>query len=318
MRNNNHIQDNGPFHTFTLNTGAKIPSVGLGTWQSKPGEVRKAVAYALKDGYRHIDAALIYGNENEVGQGIKDSGVPREDIFLTSKLWNTHQPNVAEGLQKSLDALGVDYLDLYLIHWPVRLVPNETSDLLPVNPDGTRSVDRSWDQSETWRQMEEVYKPGKVKAIGVANWSIPYLEELRKTWKVVPAVNQVELHPFLPQHKLREYCEKLGILLEAYSPLGSTGAPIMSDDEIQKIADKNGVSAATILISYHVNKGVVVLPKSVTEKRISSNKEVIPLSEEDLAALDSLASRGKAKRINTPLWGFDLGFADWYGPVKAE
>ncbi|KAJ4185116.1 hypothetical protein NW755_008559 [Fusarium falciforme] len=307
-----------PSTHFTLNTGAKIPAVGLGTWQSKPGEVRKAVAYALKDGYRHIDAALIYGNENEVGQGIKDSGVPREEIFLTSKLWNTHQPNVAEGLQKSLDALGVDYLDLYLIHWPVRLVPNETSDLLPVNPDGTRSVDRSWDQSETWRQMEEVCKSGKVKAIGVANWSIPYLEELRKTWKVVPAVNQVELHPFLPQHELREYCEKLGILLEAYSPLGSTGAPIMSDDEIQKIADKNGVSAATILISYHVNKGVVVLPKSVTEKRISSNKEVISLSEEDLAALDSLASRGKAKRINTPLWGFDLGFADWYGPVKSE
>ncbi|KAH7259824.1 NADP-dependent oxidoreductase domain-containing protein [Fusarium solani] len=292
-----------PSTHFTLNTGAKIPAVGLGTWQSKPGEVRKAVAYALQDGYRHIDAAL---------------GVPREEIFLTSKLWNTHQPNVAEGLQKSLDALGVDYLDLYLIHWPVRLVPNETSDLLPVNPDGTRSVDRSWDQSETWRQMEEVYKSGKVKAIGVANWSIPYLEELRKTWKVVPAVNQVELHPFLPQHELREYCEKLGILLEAYSPLGSTGAPIMSDDEIQKIADKNGVSAATILISYHVNKGVVVLPKSVTEKRISSNKEVISLSEEDLAALDSLASKGKAKRINTPLWGFDLGFADWYGPVKSE
>ncbi|KAJ4263380.1 hypothetical protein NW762_006199 [Fusarium torreyae] len=299
-----------PSTHFTLNTGAKIPAVGLGTWQSKPGEVRKAVAYALKDGYRHIDAALIYGNENEVGLGIKDSGVPREEIFLTSKLWNTHHPNVAEGLQKTLDALN-------LIHWPVRLVPNESSELLPVNPDGTRSVDRSWDQSETWRQMEEVYKSGKVKAIGVANWSIPYLEELRKKWTVVPAVNQVELHPFLPQHQLKEYCEKQGILLEAYSPLGSTGAPIMSDPEIQKIADKNNVSAATILISYHVNKGTVVLPKSVTEKRISSNKEVISLSQEDLSVLDSLAANGKAKRINTPLWGFDLGFDDWYGP-KSE
>ncbi|KAF5589947.1 glycerol dehydrogenase [Fusarium pseudocircinatum] len=311
-----------PSTHFTLNTGAKIPAVGLGTWQSKPGEVRKAVAYALKDGYRHIDAALIYGNENEVGLGIKDSGVPREEIFLTSKLWNTHHPNVAEGLQKTLDALDVEYLDLYLIHWPVRLVPNETSELLPVNPDGTRSVDRSWDQSGTWRQMEEVYRSGKVKAIGVANWSIPYLEELRKKWTVVPAVNQVELHPFLPQHQLKEYCEKQGILLEAYSPLGSTeinrleltGAPIMSDPEIQKIADKNSVSAATILISYHVNKGTVVLPKSVTEKRISSNKEVISLSQEDLSVLDSLAANGKAQRINTPLWGFDLGFADWYGP----
>ncbi|CAI6088298.1 unnamed protein product [Clonostachys chloroleuca] len=317
-----------PTH-FTLNTGAKIPAVGLGTWQSQPGEVRKAVAYALKDGYRHIDAALHpyhagdvltihLGNENEVGQGIKDSGVPREDIFLTSKLWNTHQPNVKEGLQKSLDALGVDYLDLYLIHWPVRLVPNGSHPLLPVNPDGTRSVDRSWDQSETWRQMEEVYKSGKVKAIGLANWSIPYLKELQKTWTVVPAVNQVELHPFLPQHELKQYCEKLGILLEAYSPLGSTGAPIMSDPEIQQVADKNAVSAATVLISYHVNKGVVVLPKSVTEKRISSNREVIALSESDLALLDGLAAGGKAKRINTPKWGFDLGFDDWYGPVKPE
>ncbi|KAL5330098.1 hypothetical protein ACEPPN_003622 [Leptodophora sp. 'Broadleaf-Isolate-01'] len=305
-----------PQSHFKLNTGAVIPAVGLGTWKSEKGEVRKAVAYALKDGYRHIDAALIYGNENEVGQGIKDSGVPRSEIFVTSKLWNTHQHNVADGLQKSLDALGLDYLDLYLIHWPVRLVANETSDLLPTNPDGSRSVDRSWDQGETWRQMEEVYKSGKVRAIGVANWSIPYLEELRKTWKVVPAVNQVELHPLLPQHELREYCDKLGILLEAYSPLGSTGAPIMSDPTIQDIAAKNGVSAATVLISYHVNKGVVVLPKSVTEKRISSNKEIVSLSPEDLAVLDALTANGNAKRLNTPLWGFDLGFADWYGPVK--
>lgn len=198
------------------------------------------MSFALKNGYKHIDAALIYGkscsnncfdvrwtnnagNEHEVGQGIKDSGVPREEIFVTSKLWNTHQTNVREGLQKTLDALNLDYLDLYLIHWPVRLVPNSTSELLPTNPDGSRSVDRSWDQGETWRQMEELYKEGKVKAIGVANWSIPYLEKLRKTWTVVPAVNQVELHPFLPQHELRDYCRNQGILLEAYSPLGSTG-----------------------------------------------------------------------------------------------
>jgi len=195
---------------------------------------------------------------------------------------------------------------------------NETSALLPTNPDGSRSVDRSWDQGETWRQMEEVYASGKVRAIGVANWSISYLEELKKTWKVVPAVNQVELHPLLPQHELREYCEGLGILLEAYSPLGSTGAPIMSDTTIQEIASRNGVPAATVLISYHVCKGVVVLPKSVTEKRIDSNREVAELSKEDLAVLDGLAGNGKAKRINTPLWGFDLGFEDWYGPVKGK
>ncbi|KAJ5596005.1 hypothetical protein N7450_002463 [Penicillium hetheringtonii] len=288
-----------PTH-FKLSTGKQIPAVGLGTWRSEPGQVRQAVSFALKNGYSHIDAALIYGNEHEVGQGIKDSGVPRENIFITSKLWNTHQPNVAEGLQKTLDALETDYLDLYLIHWPVRLVPNESSALLPVNPDGTRSVDRSWDQSETWRQMEEVYKSGKVKAIGVANWSIPYLEELKKKWAVVPA------------HALKEWCDKHGILLEAYSPLGSQGAPLMSDPVIQEIAKKNNVSAATILISYHVNRGVVVLPKSITENRIISNGQVVALSDEDMNVLNGLAAQGKAKRINTPLFGWDLGFDDWY------
>lgn len=215
--------------SFKLNNGVEIPAVGLGTWQAPPGQVQAAVAHALKNGYRHLDCALIYQNEAEVGDGIKESGVPRSEIFITSKVWNTHQPNVADGLRQTLEALQTDYLDLYLIHWPVRLVPNESSGLLPVNPDGSRSVDRDWDQSETWRQMEEVYASGKVKAIGVANWSIPYLEELKKTWKIVPAVNQVELHPFLPQHKLVKYCRDLGILLEAYSPLGSTNAPLLSD-----------------------------------------------------------------------------------------
>ncbi|KAK5688071.1 hypothetical protein LTS10_000049 [Elasticomyces elasticus] len=260
----------------------------------------------------------IYGNESEVGQGIKDSGVPREDVFVTSKLWNTHQADAKEGLQKTLDALQTDYVDLYLIHWPVRLVANETSDLFPVNPDGSRSVDRDWSQSETWRQMEELYRSGKVKAIGVANWSIPYLEDLKKTWSIVPAVNQVELHPFLPQHELKQWCDREGILLEAYSPLGSAGAPLISDPDIQEMADKYKVSAATILISYHVNKGVVVLPKSVSEKRIASNREVVDISPEDLKLLDGLAEKGKAKRINTPVWGHDLGFADWYGPVEKK
>ncbi|KAJ8113241.1 hypothetical protein OPT61_g4589 [Boeremia exigua] len=305
-----------PTH-FKLNTGAAIPAIGLGTWKSEPGEVRKAVAFALKDGYRHIDAALIYGNEKEVGEGIRDSGVPRKDIFITSKLWNTHQDDAAAGLQRTLEDLDTDYLDLYLIHWPVRLVANETSQLLPTNPDGTRSVDRSWDQSKTWKQMEDLYKSGKVKAIGVANWSVPYLEKLSESWTIVPAVNQVELHPLLPQHTLRKYCADKGILLEAYSPFGSTGAPIMSDPDIRRLADEKKVSPATILLSYHVNKGVVVLPKSVTESRISSNKYAVELSTSELKILDSLAENGSAKRLNTPLWGFDLGFDDWYEPTKS-
>lgn len=164
--------------------------------------------------------------------------------------------------------------------------------------------------------MEDLYESGKVKAIGLANWSIPYLENLSETWKIVPAVNQVELHPFLPQHKLRKYCAEKGILLEAYSPFGSTGAPIMSDPEIRRLAEEKKVSPATVLLSYHVNKGVVVIPKSVTESRISSNKHAVELSASELEILDRLAESGNAKRMNTPLWGFDLGFDDWYEPSK--
>ncbi|CEL02561.1 Putative Glycerol dehydrogenase [Aspergillus calidoustus] len=302
-----------PSH-FKLNTGGSIPAVGLGTWQAKPGEVGKAVSHALKCGYRHLDCALIYQNEKEVGEAVKASGIPREEIFITSKVWNTHQDNVAEGLAQTLKDLQTDYLDLYLIHWPVRLVPNETSQLLPTNPDGTRAVDRSWNQQDTWKQMEQAYRSGKVRAIGVSNFSVPYLEDLEKQWEVVPAVNQVELHPYCPQHALKEWCAKRRILLEAYSPLGSTGSPLLSDSELVAIAAKYNVSPATILISYQVNRGCVVLPKSVTPSRIESNLKVIPLHQEDLDTLEGMAAAGKQQRVNTPLWGHDLGFDDWHGP----
>lgn len=207
--------------------------------------------------------------------------------------WNTYHDRVAECLDQTLKSLGTDYLDLYLVHWPVRLVANDTSPLFPLNPDGSRATDRSWNQQETWRQMEEVLASGeflrrlvkggaradscrligKVKAIGVSNFSIPYLEHLSQTWKVVPAINQVELHPYNPQHDLHEYCKSKGILLEAYCPLGSTNSPLLGDEELLRIAKKNGVSPATILISYQVNRGIVVLPKSVTAQ---STYRVLP------------------------------------------
>ncbi|KIM99146.1 hypothetical protein OIDMADRAFT_56311 [Oidiodendron maius Zn] len=298
--------------SFKLNTGASIPAIGLGTWQAKPGEVGRAVLHALKVGYRHLDCALIYQNENEVGDAIRQSGVPREDIFITSKVWNTYQANVAECLEQTLKSLQTDYLDLYLIHWPVRLVPNESSALFPVNKDGTRAVDRSWNQQDTWRQMEEVCKSGKVKAIGVSNWSIPYLEHLEKTWKIIPAVNQVELHPYNPQHKLKKWCKEKGILLQAYCPLGSTSSPLLGDPDIGALAEKYKVSPATVLISYQVNRGCIVLPKSVTPARIEQNLTAIPIGAEDMAVLESMAANGKQQRVNTPLWGHDLGFDDWY------
>ncbi|KFY26674.1 hypothetical protein V493_03945 [Pseudogymnoascus sp. VKM F-4281 (FW-2241)] len=287
---------------FELNTGASIPSIGLGTWQAKPGEVGKAVVHALESGYKHLDCALVYQN-GKWG-----------DIIL----WNTHQNCVAEGLELSLKALQTDYLDLYLIHWPVRLVPNETSALFPTNEDGTRSVDSSWDQQETWRQMEEVYKSGKVKAIGVSNWSIPYLQHLSKTWKVVPAVNQVELHPYNSQHQLKKWCEDRGILLQAYCPLGSTSSPLLADPQIVDMAAKYKVTPATILISYQINRGCIVLPKSVTPSRIEENLKVVHIAGEDMDLLESMAAGGKQQRVNTPLWGHDLGFDDWYGPGNKD
>ncbi|ODN81754.1 hypothetical protein L202_02139 [Cryptococcus amylolentus CBS 6039] len=299
--------------SFKLNTGASIPAIGLGTWQAKPGEVKDAVSHALKSGYRHIDGALCYQNEKEVGEGLRDSGVPREEVFLTSKLWSSFHDRVEESLDTTLKDLGVDYLDLYLIHWPVRLEPNGTHPLFPVKPDGSRSLDWDWDQSKTWAQMEDVLKKGKVKAIGVSNAGIPIVEHIIKTGTVVPAVNQVELHPYNPQHELLKYSKEKGILLEAYSPLGSTSSPLHEDPELLAVAKKHDVTAATVLISYQVNRGVVVLPKSVTPARIESNLKTVKLDEEDLARLDKIAEGGKQKRFTAPPWGSDFGFPDWYG-----
>ncbi|ORY88488.1 aldo/keto reductase family protein [Leucosporidium creatinivorum] len=307
-----------PSTSFKLNTGAEIPSVGLGTWQAQPGEVAIAVEHALRSGYRHIDCALIYQNEKEVGTGIANSGVPRSEIFLTSKLWNSYHDNVQKSIDQTLADLGVESVDLFLVHWPVRLVPNEGSELFPMNADGTRAVDKDWDQTKTWAAMEEVLAQGKAKAIGVSNWSIPYLEKLSQTWEVVPAVNQVELHPFNPQHELKAWCDKRGILLEAYCPLGSTNSPLLSDPELNHIAEKHGVSPATILISYQPARGVVVLPKSVSKGRIEQNLKLIDLDESDMGILNGMAAKGKQQRVNTPLFGWDLGFDDWYPEQAAE
>lgn len=157
-----------PPSTFTLNTGAKIPVVGLGTWQSQPGEVADAVEHALKSGYRHIDGALVYQNEAEVGEGIKRSGLPREEIFVTTKLWNTYHRRVEECLDKSLKDLGLEYVDLYLMHWPVPMSENGDHPLFPKLKDGSRDLDREWSYKQTWKEIEKLIKTGKVKAIGVS------------------------------------------------------------------------------------------------------------------------------------------------------
>lgn len=303
--------------TFKLNNGQEIPAVGLGTWQSKTGEVAAAVAYAIKEvGYRHIDCAWAYANEKEVGEGIRASGVPRSEIFITSKLWGTWHDRVEECLDQTLTNLGTDYLDLYLVHWPVPLNPKGNHPVFPTLPNGKRDVWAEWPLSKTWQQMESVLKKGKVKSIGVSNFSEAKLEEILPTAEVIPAVNQLELHVYNPQHKLLEYLKSKGIVAQAYSPLGSTNSPLLTDEEVNKIAEKHALQPADVLLGYLLAKGIVVLPKSVTPARISSNytganTAARVLDNADLKTLDELAASGKQKRFITPPWPVDLGFANW-------
>ncbi|KAF7425995.1 hypothetical protein PC9H_008357 [Pleurotus ostreatus] len=300
-----------------LNNGLEIPAIGLGTWQSKSNEVTAAVEFALKEaGYRHIDCAWGYGNEKEVGDGIRASGVPRSDIFITSKLWGTYHSRVEECLDQTLANLGTDYLDLYLVHWPVPLNPKGNHPIFPLLPDGKRDVDHSWDLKDTWKQMEAMVQKGKVKSIGVSNFSQKKLDEILPTAEIIPVVNQLELHVYNPQHKLVEYLRSKDIVPEAYSPLGSAGSPLLSDETVLDIAKKHSLQAADVLVGYLLAKGMVVLPKSITPSRIASNlsgavNASTKLESGDIEKLDGLAAAGKQKRFITPPWPVDLGFDHW-------
>ncbi|KAJ7326485.1 NADP-dependent oxidoreductase domain-containing protein [Mycena albidolilacea] len=303
--------------TFTLNDGNTIPALGLGTWQSAPGEVKAAVSYALQNGYKLVDGAYCYGNEDEVGQGIKealDAGIKREDIFVVSKVWNTYNTRVELGLDKSLKALGLDYVDLFLVHWPLLMNPEGNDDKFPKLPDGSRDIIHSHNHVDTWKLMEKLVATGKVKSIGVSNYSKRYLEQLLPEATIIPAVNQIENHPSLPQQEIVDLCKEKGIHIMAYSPLGSTGGPLLQAAPVVKIAEKHGVSPSTVLLSYHIARGSTVVAKSVTPARIKANLQVIDLDAEDQKALrdysDALTKEGKLQRYVYPPFGIDFGFPD--------
>jgi len=316
----------------TFYTADMIPCTG--TWQSAPGEVTKAVQHALSVGYKHIDAAYCYANEDEVGAGIaaalKSGAIKREDLFVTTKLWCTYHTRVEEALDKSLKSLDLDYVDLYLMHWPVAMNPNGNHEKFPKLPDGSRDLSLDRSHIDTYLDMEKLLQTSKVKAIGVCNYSVRYLKALLPKVSVMPAVNQIENHPQLPQWEVVEFCKSRGIHVTAYSPLGSTGSPLMELPEVKAVAGKHKTSTGAILLSYHgmilhvhfndyiliiqVARGISVLAKSVTPARIEQNRIIVQLDETDISALNKI-SQSAPKRYVYPEFGVDFGFPDKQGGI---
>jgi len=289
--------------TVTLNNGMEMPILGLGTWKSKSGEVERAVEHAIKSGYRHIDCAACYGNEVEVGAGIKAGGVARSELFITSKLWNNkhHPEDVEAACKKSLADLGLDYLDLYLVHWPVAFERGDVP--FPKNEDGTVRYDTTIPPIETWLAMEKLLAKGLVKSIGVSNFNSEQIADVLAKGSVVPVTNQVECHPYLNQAKLFNLCKDKGITLTAYSPLGSPDRPwakpddvkLLDDPKIVAMAAKYGKSPAQIIIRWQVQRGVIVIPKSVTPARIVENSSVFDfkLTDAEMQEVDGYDCNGR-------------------------
>ncbi|XP_014604340.1 PREDICTED: uncharacterized protein LOC106786945 [Polistes canadensis] len=305
--------------------GNTVPQFGLGTWKSKPGEVTQAVKDAIDAGYRHIDCAHVYRNEKEVGEAIKvkiDEGVvTRQDLFITSKLWNTyHKTDLVEpALKTTLSNLGLEYLDLYLIHWPFAF--KEGDELFPTKSDGIPELS-DVDYVDTWKGMEGVLKKGLTKNIGVSNFNSEQITRLLNNCTVKPVTNQIECHPYLTQRKLSDFCKEKEIVITAYSPLGSPDRPwakpddpkLLDDVKLNELAKKYNKTTAQILLRYQLDRGHVVIPKSVTKSRIIENTNIFDfkLTSEDIAYIDTFDCNGRICSMTgseaSPNYPFNIPF----------
>ncbi|KAF2724522.1 Aldo/keto reductase [Polychaeton citri CBS 116435] len=308
---------------FKLNNGVTIPAVGFGTFanEGSQGETYKAVTAALEVGYRHLDCAWFYQNEPEVGDAVADfikanPSVTRKDIFICTKVWNhLHEPEEVEwSINSSLKKLKTDYVDLFLVHWPIAAEKND--DYMPkLNEKGQYIIkeDLTKNPEPTWRAMEKLYQDGKARAIGVSNWTVPGLKSLLEIAKVKPTVNQIEIHPFLPNEELVKFCFQNDILPSAYSPLGSqnqvpnTGEKVNTNPTLNAIAEKGGNTLAQVLIAWGLKRGYVVLPKSSTPSRIESNFKPVNLSDEDFEAVNEVAKGRHTRFVNMKdTFGYDV------------
>ena len=307
--------------------------LGLGTWKTDPGVVSQIVEAALRVGYRHFDCAAIYGNEKEIGEALSALPVPRSELFITSKLWNSeHAPkDVGPAVEQTLLDLKLDYLDLYLVHWPQAFAKVDNTHIgRPKHANGSMIYDFETSLESTWAAMENLVARGLVKAIGLSNFNQEQIEAILRVARIKPAVLQIESHPFLAQKPLLDFCQTHGIVVTAYSPLGSgaamQGHPIPSHPVLREIGARHDVTAAQVAIAWQLKRGVIVIPKSVTIGRLRENMDAmtVPLTDADMdriAALDSGRRvgwggpfvRGKPRDMAHPLYPFR-----WQPPPKRE